>query len=64
MAGRPINAARRAARSQGLRYYAGPECRAAHGGERYVSTGACVECVRARDRSRTHHFVDSSRKGA
>lgn len=36
-----------AARSGLKRYYTGRSCRKGHDSERYVSTGNCIECMRA-----------------
>ena len=37
---------RSAAKAAGLTTYEGAPCRWDHGGERYVSSGACVQCVK------------------
>jgi len=42
--GRPQDPARALGLSQGAIRYHGVPCRYGHGGERYVSTGACVAC--------------------
>lgn len=40
---------REAAKAQGLkRYFTGEQCRNGHTGERYVTTGQCVECCKGR----------------
>ena len=44
--GRPMLPAKRDAIARGERYYRGSPCQRGHMGERYVSTGACVDCVR------------------
>jgi len=42
--GRPRDATRDAALLAGYLFYAGKPCKRGHGGKRYVSTGACVDC--------------------
>lgn len=49
---RPIDPARPAARLLGAVTYDGAPCGRGHGGARYVSTGACLHCVTARDKAR------------
>ena len=36
----------------GATHYQGRPCKYGHSGERYASTGACVECIRLRDQVR------------
>lgn len=42
----------RAAAAGYTRYYTGRPCAQGHDSERYVSSGACIECMRERDRQR------------
>lgn len=46
--GRPISPARTAARSSGAAVYQGRPCKRGHGGARYTSTAACVDCTAGR----------------
>lgn len=45
--GRPANVARALAVMLGERQYIGAPCRKGHGGNRYVSTAACIDCAAA-----------------
>ena len=47
--GRPASIARRGAKAGGLRFFNGGPCKFGHAGWRYVSTGACKECVAIQD---------------
>lgn len=49
---RPVDHARTTARRSGAVTYDGTPCGRGHGGSRYVSTGACLDCVKARDSDR------------
>lgn len=55
--GRPKCATRNAALLAGATHYKGKPCHKKHGGVRYVSTGACVDCYKAA-RSVTDSFDD------
>jgi len=46
--GRPLSAARGAAREAGESTYQGAPCKRGHAGRRYASTAACVDCVAGR----------------
>ena len=49
---RPIDHARGTARLARSVTYDGTPCGRGHSGARYVSTGACLDCVKARDTER------------
>lgn len=49
---RPIDPARGAARLARTVTYDGAPCGRGHSGTRYVSTAACLDCVKARDTER------------
>ena len=49
---RRIRTNRQTAAAFGARYYRGKLCSLGHRGDRYVSTGACIDCVRAQGAAR------------
>lgn len=57
--GRPVDLQRLEARKQGDKTFQGRDCRKGHGGMRFTSNGACVECTAEGQRKRRgtiHHM--------
>ncbi len=54
--------ARNQARSNGARTYQGQACREGHPGMRYTSNGACVICVKERERLAYDKDIAAQRK--